>query len=75
MNDACQSGFTPRSPAATPGIDRLIDHVMGATRYSPYLSLTRSYGVALDYAKMSATASNPGWIYEIELNAPLPYGL
>ena len=81
LNDACVSGFRSQAPGIAPGPDRLILHIAKGTVSSPYISLTRSYGVARDYAINTgvavsvATAQNPGYVYEIDLNDPLPLGL
>jgi hypothetical protein len=79
-NDARHKGFTCRSPgvAASPG--RLVHHITKGTSYTPYISLTLSFGVARDYAINTGTTSvatvdDPGFVYEIELSAPLPVGL
>jgi hypothetical protein len=78
-NDARLNGFTPKKPGAIHSIERLIEHIVRADVNSPYISLTRSYGVAYWYAvlfgRARATETNPGYVYEIELNAPLPPGL
>lgn len=61
-----------------PTHDRLIEHVTRGTTSSPYVSLSRSFGVARDYALVGAAVanqSNPAYVYEIELTEPLPRGL
>lgn len=76
--DARVYGFTPQSPAMTPGINRLEQHIVRGSVNSPYISLTLSYGVAWGYAVMGrilATKTNPGYVYDIEINDPLPPGL
>jgi len=77
--DARLSGFTPKRPGAVHSIERLMEHIVRADVNSPYISLTRSYGVAYWYAapfgRVPATESNPGYIYEIEISKPLPPGL
>lgn len=79
INDATVKGLTARAPHVNPSIDRLMDHIVNATVNSPYISLTRSYGVAEVYAKVGTlgvvTKTNPGYVYEIVLNDPLPGGL
>lgn len=79
LNDARIRGFTPQSPGVTPTVDCLMDHVVQGTVTSPFVSLTRSYGVAFDYAKNASrkppTASNPGYVYRIEVNVPPPAAL
>jgi hypothetical protein len=80
-NDARLNGFTSKKPGAIHSIDRLMKHVARADVNSPYISLTRSYGVAYWYAalfghaQLTATETNPGYVYEIELSHPLPAGL
>ena len=55
-NDARQLGFTARAPEANPSTEALIHHIASGTHYSPYISLTRSYAVAWDYAMRGGTA-------------------
>jgi len=78
-NDARLNGFTPKKPGAVHSIERLIEHIARADVNSPYISLTRSYGVAYWYAvplsRDTATETNPRYVYEIELSHPLPLGL
>jgi hypothetical protein len=78
-NDARLNGFTSKKPGAIHSIDRLMEHIAKADFNSPYISLPRSYGVAYCYAvpwsRAPATETNPGYVYEIELSAPLPPGL
>ena len=56
-----------------------MNHIRLGTTTSPYISLSRSFGVARDYALIGRTGiadpSNPGHVYEIELADPLPAGL
>jgi hypothetical protein len=56
-----------------------MSHIRVGTTTSPYISLSRSFGVARDYALVGAASiadpSNPGFVYEIELAEPLPAGL
>jgi hypothetical protein len=77
--DARLTGFTPQSPGMATSIDRLIVHISNGTTSSPYVSLTRSYGVAWNYAmffgRTQPTATNPAYVYELEINDPLPAGL
>lgn len=53
--------------------DRVIQHVYNGLTDSPYVSLTLSYGVALSYAlemgTKQPTASDPAYVYEVEINA------
>ncbi len=80
LNDARLCGFTSQAPGMPPSADRLIQHIARGTVFSPYISLTRSFAVARDYAlsgpfTMVASSTEPGFVYEIELNDPLPRGL
>lgn len=75
-NDWSQTGLTPQSPGTQASIDKLMKHITGTTGRTPYISLTRSYGVAWTYAVIrNPTAANPGYIYEIEITDPVPAGL
>ena len=71
-HDACGSGFVPRGPGYSKSCDRMIQHVAHARTQSPYISLTRSYSVALHYALETGTsqptATAPGYIYELEID-------
>lgn len=72
------SGFTPHSPGIEPSDDRLMNHITNLTVTSPYVSLTRSYGIALGYAQLGTgkpTRANPAYVWEIELSDPLPESL
>ena len=78
--DARTTGFTPHSAGIKPTKDRLVHHIVNGSTFSPYLSFTRSWGVAWDYAMHAgrstalATQAQPGFVYEIELEDPLPLG-
>jgi hypothetical protein len=79
VHDPRLTGFTSHSPGTLPSPDRVMSHISLGTTFSPYISLTRSYGVAHTYAmrlgRAPATAANPGYVWEIELNDPLPGNL
>ena len=79
QHDARLTGFAPQAPGMAPGVDSLMQHVARATVNSPFISLTRSYGVARDYAlhggRAQPTEDMPGYVYEIEINIPPPGGL
>lgn len=77
INDSREVGFTAISPTAQPTVKALTTHVAEGTKNSPYISLTRSYAVAWDYAMNGTeipTSTNPGYVYEIEIDIPLPSG-
>ena len=76
--DARTTGFTARHPGMTPTGDRLMEHIARAATASPYISLTRSYAVAWDYAingTCRPTQQNPGYVYEVEIEGRPPLGL
>ena len=62
-----------------PTTTRLMDHIARSTVSSPFISLTCSYRVAWHYAMSSSTrpptSSEPAYVHEIEIQAPLPCGL
>jgi hypothetical protein len=71
-NNARLIGFVPWNPAGSPpSADRLMQHIGNGITESPYISLTRSFGVAHGYAVAGkggiATPSNPGQVYELEI--------
>ena len=79
INNSREVGFEARSPTTRPTIEALIAHVAESTANSPYISLTRSYAVAWNYAMRGGTdiptLDKPGYVYEIEIDVPLPSGL
>ncbi len=80
-NNAVGNGFTSRVPSSQipHSINQLMNHIARGTTYSPYISLTRSYGVAWSYAvflgRRQPTPHNPAYVYQIEINDPPPSGL
>jgi len=78
-HDARLTGFLSQNPGNVATIDRLMLHIARGTTTSPYVSLTRSYGVAWSYATFMGraipTESLPAYIYEIEIDDPRPPGL
>ena len=79
IHDARQMGFLVRAPQMEPTTDRLMLHIARGTVNSPFISLTRSYGIALNYANFFgteiSTPQRPAYVYEIEINEPIPSGL
>ena len=59
--------------------DRLMLHIARGTVNSPFISLTRSYGITLYYANFFGTEiptpQHPAYVYEIEINEPISSGL
>ena len=70
-HDATSIGFTSRNPGMLPDTDRVMQHISRGND-SPYISLTRSYGVAYSYAVAGAISSDPGFIYEVVIDDPIP---
>ena len=76
LNNPAESGFTARTPGSTLTTTRVMHHISRGTANTPFISLTRSYAVARDYAVSNSTEiptlSNPAYVYEIEIPDPLP---
>ena len=51
LNDARGAGFMAQAPRNRESRDRLLQHIGGSTQTSPFISLTRSFAVAFDYAQ------------------------
>lgn len=72
-NDARLRGFAPHDGSASFTLDRLMAHIKNGTTFSPFVSLTSSYGVALDYALYAGrnppTPSIPAYVYEVEFSS------
>ena len=79
INDSREVSFTAISPTTQPTVKALTTHVAEGTTNSPYISLTRSYAVAWDYAVRGGTdirtLDKRGYVYKIEIEIPLPSGL
>ena len=78
-HDARQTGFIARAPHMQATVDQLMLHIARGTVNSPFISLTRSYGIALNYAIFFGneipTREHPAYVYEIEINEPIPSAL
>ena len=78
-NDSREVGFTARAPDTLPTTAELITHIATNTMNSPYVSLTCSYRVAVSYAMLGGrrrpTREQPAYLYEIQINEPLPIGI
>ena len=78
-NDPIKQGFIARSPGMASTTTRLMLHIARGTINSPFISMTRSYGVAWHYAMSSSkrvpTLSDPAYVHEIEIQEPLPPNL
>ena len=78
-NDARLKGFLPHDPGKARTPSTIINHIKNGTTNSPFVSLTRSYSIAWNYAAYSGyaapTSAKPAYVYEIEIYDPLPMGL
>jgi len=75
--DARISGFVPHHGGAGQGVNRILHHVARGTTVSPYISLSRSYGVAWGYAvagKELPGKESPAYVYEIEIEEADSFG-
>ena len=76
LNNPAESGFTARTPGATLTTTRVMHHISRGTANTPFISVTRSYAVARDYAVSNSTEiptlRNPAYVYEIEIPEPPP---
>jgi hypothetical protein len=73
-HDARLTGFLPHHPGAEYGISRILAHIARGSTASPFISLTRSYGVARGYAlagKVAPTAATPAYVYEVDIGEEL----
>ncbi len=59
-------GFVARRPGATPTVDLLLSHVANGATNTPFISLTRSFGIAKRYAMHGP--QKRGYVYSIELD-------
>jgi hypothetical protein len=71
--------FRARIPSIPGNIDSIMRHITLGTTASPYISLTRSYGVAEGYAveagRVFPTAAVPAYVYEFNISDPPPAGV
>jgi hypothetical protein len=71
-------GLTARNPGGTRSTNAVISHICRGTTTTPFISLSRSYGVAEMYAyagQVPPTQAMPGHVWEIEINDPAPRGV
>jgi hypothetical protein len=77
--DLCGAGIAPRNPGGLYNSTTVMHHIARGTTASPCISLTKSYGVAEDYARNASrtppTAANPAYVYEIDIPDPPPAGV
>jgi hypothetical protein len=71
QNDARLNGFLPHHATVGAGASRVLGHIARGTAASPYVSLTRSYAVARQYALsglLPPLAADPAYVYEVEID-------
>lgn len=72
INSPKLNGIKCRDGGIAHSVNRMINHIVHGTTYSPYISLTSSYGIAEGYAATGvgaiANPNNPGFVYEIEFD-------
>lgn len=78
--DLRATGLVAHMPALSCDTDTIIRHIRNGTTTTPCISLTRSYGVAEDYARNGGrafpTASAPAYVYEFDIPTdPPPAGM
>jgi hypothetical protein len=77
--DLQTTGISPMNPGAAHTIDAVMRHIAHGTTTSCYVSLTKSEGVAIDYARNASrtrpSKENPAYVYEISITAPVPPNL
>lgn len=73
------TGLAPHNPGGSSTVHAVVQHIARGTVTSPCISLTKSYGVALAYARNASrsrpTSARPAHVYEIEIVDPLPPGM
>jgi hypothetical protein len=71
--DLRTTGITPVNPGAAHSVDAVMRHVALATITSCYVSLTKSEGVAIDYARNAGrrppSPADPAYVYEVDTAA------
>ena|SRR5262249_25767506 len=77
--DLRTTGIAPRRPGGQYNASGVMQHIARGATNSPCISLTKSYGVAEDYARNASraipTSSNPAHVYEIDISDPPPTGV
>lgn len=71
--DLQKTGIASQSPNLSYGHAAMIDHIAGNTD-SPFISVTRSYGIAynyaIDFSRAVPTATDPAFIVAIDVDYP-----
>ena len=71
-------GLTARNPGGSRSLDAMMTHIGRATTTTPFISLTKSFGVAEMYALASRKPprrATPARVWEIEIEDPPPSGV
>jgi hypothetical protein len=72
-HDARLEGFHAWVPGKETSVIGIAHHIVRGTIVSPYVSLTRSYGIAFSYATLCGhrrpTRKEPAFLYELEIEA------
>jgi hypothetical protein len=70
------TGIQARNARSSVTVGSIEHHIARGTTTSPFISLTKSFGVARDYALKGSltkpTPANPAYVYEIDVPDPLP---
>jgi hypothetical protein len=77
--DLRATGINSRMPGSPYNVNTIMQHVARGATTSPCISLTRSYGVAEEYAmgagRAFPTSAAPAYVYEIDIPDPPPTGV
>jgi hypothetical protein len=73
------TGLSPANVGGQNNATTVMHHIAWGTITSPYISLTKSYGVAEDYARNASrvppTPTKPAHVYEMDIPVPPPHGV
>ncbi len=74
--NARELGFHAHMPGQDDNADIMMQHILGHTYRTPYVSLTVSFGIARSYALVGtsgvATSANSGYVYLLNIPDDLP---
>jgi hypothetical protein len=76
-HDLMATGLAPRNPGGGGSLAAMIAHIRRGTTFSAYISLTKSYGIAENYAQANRIAPSvgTGHVYEVHIDDPPPQGV
>jgi hypothetical protein len=79
IGDLRATGIVATMPGSPYNMDAVMHHIARGTTTSPCISLTRSYGVAMDYAirgsRAFPTKTKPAYVYVVDIPHPPPTGV